>query len=210
MTEAVWNQAKVFKREVCCVGRIISEHGYSMNPKEIEVVQALKWEMPSTVREVRKLMGFLGYYRSYIADSAKTAKPLYELLTKPSMCKMKGSGKKGSPSSQASPSQPVEWDRETSGSAGEADCKLEKLIASWGRVVKPTHYGVPRFREAICSSRGCVKRRARSRIVPTKGRQTQSSGLWVLDSNPCRKELQDALWKVGVPRARMGDHRAFP
>ncbi len=67
---------KVFKREVCYVGRIISEHGYSMNPKEIEAVQAFKWEMPSTVREVRKLMGFLGYYRSYIADFAKTAKPL--------------------------------------------------------------------------------------------------------------------------------------
>ncbi len=115
-------KCKVFKREVCYVGRIISEHGYSMNPKEIEVVQALKWEMPSTVREVRKLMGFLGYYRSYIADFAKTAKPLYELLTKPSMCKMKDSGKKICPSSQASTSQSVEW-------TGRHQEALEKLIA---------------------------------------------------------------------------------
>ncbi len=94
-TEAVWNQAKAKELQgfqagqVCYVGRIISEHGYSMNPKEIEAVQAFKWEMPSTVREVRKLMGFLGDYRSYIADFAKTAKPLYELLTKPSMCQIK-------------------------------------------------------------------------------------------------------------------------
>ncbi len=135
-------------------------------------------------------MGFLGYYRSYIADSAKTAKPLYELLTKPSMCKMKESGKKGSPSSQASPSQPVEWDRETSGSAGEADCKLEKLIASWGRVVKPTHYGVPRFREAICSSRGCVKRRARSRIVPTTGRKLRVVGYGSWTLTPAEKNYR--------------------
>ncbi len=113
---------EVFKREVCFVGLIISEHGYSMNPKEIKVVQALKWEMPSTVCEVRKLMGFLDYDRSYIADFAKRAKPLYELLTKPSMCKMKGSGKKGNPSSQASPSQPVEW-------TGRHQEALEKLIA---------------------------------------------------------------------------------
>lgn len=84
-----------FKREVCYVGCIISEHGYSMNPKEIESVQAR--ETPSSVREVRKLMGFLGYYRSCIADFARIAKPLYKLLTKPSMCKMKGSGKKGKP-----------------------------------------------------------------------------------------------------------------
>ncbi len=61
-------KCEFFKREVCYVDRIISEQGYRMNPKEIEVVQALKWERPNTVREVRKLMGFLGYYRSYIAD----------------------------------------------------------------------------------------------------------------------------------------------
>ncbi len=28
------------------------------------------------------------------------------------------------------------------------------------------------------------------------GRQTQSSGLRVPDSDPCRKALQDALWEV--------------
>ncbi len=38
------------------------------------------------------------------------------------MCKIKGSGKKGSPSSQASPSQPVEW-------TGRHQEALEKLIA---------------------------------------------------------------------------------
>lgn len=48
------------------MGRIISAEGYNMNPKEVESVQALKNERPSTMREVRKLMGFLSYYRSYI------------------------------------------------------------------------------------------------------------------------------------------------
>lgn len=54
-----------------------------MNPKEAEAVQALTQETPTTVQEVRKLMGFLSYYRSYIPDFSRTAKPLYELLAKP-------------------------------------------------------------------------------------------------------------------------------
>lgn len=54
-----------------------------MNPKEVEAEQALKHERPSTVREVRKLMGFISYYRPYIQDFSRIAKPLYELLAKP-------------------------------------------------------------------------------------------------------------------------------
>jgi len=53
-----------FRSEVCYVGRVISAEGYKMNPKEGEAVQALKHETPTIVREVRKLMGFLSYYRS--------------------------------------------------------------------------------------------------------------------------------------------------
>ena len=40
-----------------------------MNPKEAETVQALKHKAPTSVREVRKLMGFLSYYRSYIPET---------------------------------------------------------------------------------------------------------------------------------------------
>lgn len=48
-----------FKSEVCYVGRVISAEGYKMNPKEVEEVQVLKHETPTTVQEVRKLTGFL-------------------------------------------------------------------------------------------------------------------------------------------------------
>ena len=69
-----------FKHKVCYVGRVISAEGYKMNPKEVEAVQALKHETPTTVQDVRKLMGFLSYYRPYIPDFSRTAKPLYKLL----------------------------------------------------------------------------------------------------------------------------------
>ena len=39
--------------------------------------------MPETVDEVRKLTGQLSYYRRYISDLAKIARPLYDLLKEP-------------------------------------------------------------------------------------------------------------------------------
>lgn len=46
-----------------------------MNPTEIKAIQALKKRKPKTIREVRFLVSFLGYYRSFI--------PLYDLLSYP-------------------------------------------------------------------------------------------------------------------------------
>lgn len=65
-----------FKVEVCYVGRVFFAEGYKMNPKEVEAVQKLKQEAPTTVRGVRKLMGFLSYYRAYIPDISRVARPL--------------------------------------------------------------------------------------------------------------------------------------
>lgn len=105
------NKCDFFKREVCYVGRIVSAEGYKMNPKEVEAVQALRHETPSTVREVRKLLGFLSYYRPYIPDFSRTAKPLYELLAKPKSVQKDNHKKKGAgrQSAQLPPSHPVQW-----------------------------------------------------------------------------------------------------
>lgn len=100
-----------FKSEVCYVGRVISAEGYKINPKEGEAVQALKHETPTTVREVRKLMGFLSYYRSYIPDFSRIAKPLYELLAKPKSEQTQSQKRRNvsRKSAQLPPSYPVQW-----------------------------------------------------------------------------------------------------
>lgn len=54
-----------------------------MNPAEVEAVQALKETRPKTVREVRALVSLLGYYRLFIADFSRIARPLSELLSNP-------------------------------------------------------------------------------------------------------------------------------
>lgn len=83
-----------FKREVCYVGRVISEAGYKMNPKGVAA-----------------LMGFLSYYRPYISDFSRIAKPLYELLAKPKSEQKSNQKKKsaGRRSAQLPPSKQVQW-----------------------------------------------------------------------------------------------------
>ena len=59
-------KCKLFKREVTFLGRVVSEEGYKLDPSSIKPVLALKNSPPKTVNEVRKLMGFLNYYRRYV------------------------------------------------------------------------------------------------------------------------------------------------
>lgn len=73
-------KCKFFRKEVRYVGRLVSADGVRIDPKDIEAIQALKNKVPNTVGEVRKLLGFLSYYRTYIQDFSRIAKPMYELL----------------------------------------------------------------------------------------------------------------------------------
>lgn len=74
-------KCRLFRKEVSCLGRIISAEGHRPNPANVEAVAALRSKRPRTVGEVRKLLGLLGYHRQYIQDFSVIAKPLYELLT---------------------------------------------------------------------------------------------------------------------------------
>lgn len=62
------------------VGHLVSAKGVNIDPKDLEAVYALKDKTPATVRDVRGIIGFLSYYRSYTQDFSKVAKPIYELL----------------------------------------------------------------------------------------------------------------------------------
>ena len=90
----------------------MSEEGVKVDPKDIEAVQALKHKRPQTVEDIRQLLGFLSYYRTYVKDFSRIAKPLYDLLQfksdTPSPKPTRGRAKCPQQSSQA----PVRWTKE--------------------------------------------------------------------------------------------------
>ena len=77
------SKCSLFQREVRYLGRIVNQSGHSVDPETTKAVTSLRESMPETVGEVRKLTGLLSYYRRYISDFAKIAKPLYDLLKEP-------------------------------------------------------------------------------------------------------------------------------
>ena len=56
-------KCKCFKKEVTFLGRIVSKHGYRIDPENNKAVSTLKDNPPNTVVDVRKIVGLLGYYR---------------------------------------------------------------------------------------------------------------------------------------------------
>ena len=74
------SKCNLFQWKIRYLGRIVSEEGFQIDPADTTAVKSLKEKTPSTVSEVRKLLGFLGYFRSFIRDFARIAKPLYQRL----------------------------------------------------------------------------------------------------------------------------------
>ena len=72
-------KCNLFAQEVTYLGRIITADGYRIDPKGIKPILELKKWKPESLGEVRQLLGLLGYYRSYIQDFSRIAKPIYDL-----------------------------------------------------------------------------------------------------------------------------------
>jgi len=50
--------------------------------EEDKVVEVLNWPIPKTVRDVRKFLELANYYRRFVKDFAKLARPLNNLTRK--------------------------------------------------------------------------------------------------------------------------------
>jgi hypothetical protein len=63
---------------VAFLGHVLSAKGVAVDPSKIEAVS--KWQSPKFVPEIRSFLSLAGYYRWFIENFSKIAKPMIELL----------------------------------------------------------------------------------------------------------------------------------
>ena len=72
------DKSEFLHQEVEFLGYVISSSGIKPNNKKIETI--FKFPEPKTIKELRSFLGMMGYYRRFVKDFAKIAKPLTNLL----------------------------------------------------------------------------------------------------------------------------------
>jgi transposase InsO family protein len=72
------SKCKLFRSRVNYLGHVISSEGIEADPDKTEAIH--NWPVPATVHDLRQAIGFFSYYRRFVQDFAKIAKPLHELL----------------------------------------------------------------------------------------------------------------------------------
>ena len=68
------------RKQVAFVGHILSTDGITTDPAKTEKVA--KWREPTSRREDQQFLGLANYYRRFVQDFAKIAKPLHRLTKK--------------------------------------------------------------------------------------------------------------------------------
>jgi hypothetical protein len=74
------SKCEFWLKEIKFLGHTISQDGISVDPEKVQEV--MDWKTPTTVRQIRSFLGLAGYYRRFIPDFSRIAKPMTELLKK--------------------------------------------------------------------------------------------------------------------------------
>ena len=62
------------------MGVTIGEDGVRMEKEKMQGV--IEWPVPKSVKDMQKFLGLANYYRQFVKDFAKIAKPLHETMRK--------------------------------------------------------------------------------------------------------------------------------
>lgn len=79
------DKCEFLRKEVSYLGHIITENGVRMDPKKMEAVDNLN--IPKNPKEVKSLMGMMGYYRRFIKNFGIISAPINNLLKKTTVFK---------------------------------------------------------------------------------------------------------------------------
>jgi hypothetical protein len=67
-------------KEIKLLGHTISQAGIAVDPDKVQEV--MNWKLPMTISQIRSFLELAGYYRRFIPDFYRIAKPITELLKK--------------------------------------------------------------------------------------------------------------------------------
>jgi hypothetical protein len=76
-----------FTRKGKYVGHVVSEAGVEVDPAKREKV--VNWPKPTNPEDIRRFLGFVGYYRRFIRQFSHISKPLTDLMPNPTSKKSK-------------------------------------------------------------------------------------------------------------------------
>lgn len=74
------DKCNFFCKETEYLGHTLTKDGMKPNPKKIEDIVKLK--LPSTQKQIKSFLGITGYYRKFVKDYARIAKPMTYYLKK--------------------------------------------------------------------------------------------------------------------------------
>ena len=77
---AKFSKCEFWLDRVKFLGHTISSEGIVVDPSKVQEV--MDWKPPTSVHQIRSFLGLAGYYRRFIPDFSKIAKPMTELLKK--------------------------------------------------------------------------------------------------------------------------------
>jgi hypothetical protein len=77
---AKFGKCEFWLSEVGFLGHIVTKDEIAVDPSKVTAV--MEWEPPKNVGEIRSFLGLAGYYRRFIENFSKIAKPMTELLKK--------------------------------------------------------------------------------------------------------------------------------
>ncbi|GKB82145.1 putative reverse transcriptase domain-containing protein [Tanacetum coccineum] len=75
-----FSKCEFWLQEVRFLGHVVNSKGIHVDPSKIKAVK--KWKPPKTLTDIRSFLGLAGYYRRFIANFSKIAKPLTLLTQK--------------------------------------------------------------------------------------------------------------------------------